>query len=173
MFFWRDRMQWWIPEIIWIKEANWRNVLLRGGNAADAAVAASICIGALNPHSSGLGGGFMMTFYKRLAPSFMVCKNDFLITACCHLFSLSVLSFLTSTDHILSPHSPLPYANEVIPSMIDPLYEPKEGHWLNFYIYPIKNSYISAVFIQSLIPNDPLCYPWCFSYSTLHFPILV
>uniref|UniRef100_A0A915AFG4 Uncharacterized protein n=1 Tax=Parascaris univalens TaxID=6257 RepID=A0A915AFG4_PARUN len=42
-----------------------RGVLLRGGNAADAAVAAAICIGALNPYSSGLGGGFMMTFYKR------------------------------------------------------------------------------------------------------------
>ncbi|VDM40622.1 unnamed protein product [Toxocara canis] len=42
-----------------------RDVLLRGGNAADAAIAVLICIGALNPYSSGLGGGFLLTLYKR------------------------------------------------------------------------------------------------------------
>uniref|UniRef100_A0A1I8B9B3 Gamma-glutamyltransferase n=1 Tax=Meloidogyne hapla TaxID=6305 RepID=A0A1I8B9B3_MELHA len=42
-----------------------RNVLLRGGNAVDAAISVSFCIGALNFPSAGLGGGFLMTFFRR------------------------------------------------------------------------------------------------------------
>nr|CAD2204235.1 unnamed protein product [Meloidogyne enterolobii] len=42
-----------------------RNVLLRGGNAVDAAISVSFCIGALNYPSAGLGGGFLMTFFRR------------------------------------------------------------------------------------------------------------
>nr|CAD2157895.1 unnamed protein product [Meloidogyne enterolobii] len=42
-----------------------RNVLLRGGNAVDAAISVSFCIGALNYPSGGLGGGFLMTFFRR------------------------------------------------------------------------------------------------------------
>ncbi|VDK86087.1 unnamed protein product [Onchocerca ochengi] len=35
-----------------------------GGNAIDATIAALICIGVVNPQSSGLGGGFLMTIYN-------------------------------------------------------------------------------------------------------------
>uniref|UniRef100_A0A0N5AGB3 Gamma-glutamyltransferase n=1 Tax=Syphacia muris TaxID=451379 RepID=A0A0N5AGB3_9BILA len=42
-----------------------RNVLLRGGNAADASIASLFCLGITNPQSSGIGGGFIMTFYNR------------------------------------------------------------------------------------------------------------
>ncbi|CAJ0580253.1 unnamed protein product, partial [Mesorhabditis spiculigera] len=41
-----------------------RNVLLAGGNAADAAVAALFCLGATDAHSSGLGGGHFLTYYN-------------------------------------------------------------------------------------------------------------
>lgn len=34
-----------------------KNVLLDGGNAADAAVTVALCIGVINSHSSGIGGG--------------------------------------------------------------------------------------------------------------------
>ena len=34
-----------------------------GGNAIDAAIATTICIGAVNPQSAGIGGGFLMTLY--------------------------------------------------------------------------------------------------------------
>ncbi|CAD6199901.1 unnamed protein product [Caenorhabditis auriculariae] len=40
-------------------------VLKKGGNAIDAAIAAMFCIGVVNPQSSGLGGGFLLTFYSK------------------------------------------------------------------------------------------------------------
>ncbi|KAM3716274.1 Glutathione hydrolase 1 proenzyme [Dirofilaria immitis] len=41
-----------------------RDILMLGGNAIDATVASLICIGVVNPQSSGLGGGFLMTVYN-------------------------------------------------------------------------------------------------------------
>ena len=35
--------------------------MLEGGNAVDAMIASFLCIGVVNPQSSGLGGGFLMT----------------------------------------------------------------------------------------------------------------
>uniref|UniRef100_A0A914EBI7 Gamma-glutamyltranspeptidase 1 n=1 Tax=Acrobeloides nanus TaxID=290746 RepID=A0A914EBI7_9BILA len=41
-----------------------RNILLKGGNAVDAAVAVLFCIGLMDTHSTGMGGGHIMTIYK-------------------------------------------------------------------------------------------------------------
>ncbi|XP_046438634.1 glutathione hydrolase proenzyme-like isoform X2 [Daphnia pulex] len=45
-----------------------RDVLVDGGNAVDAAIATVFCIGAVNPQSAGIGGGFHMTFYDPVGP---------------------------------------------------------------------------------------------------------
>lgn len=42
-----------------------------GGNVIDATIAALICVGVVNPQSSGLGGGFIMTIYNRLRSNFI------------------------------------------------------------------------------------------------------
>uniref|UniRef100_A0A0N5CQT0 Gamma-glutamyltranspeptidase 1 n=1 Tax=Thelazia callipaeda TaxID=103827 RepID=A0A0N5CQT0_THECL len=42
-----------------------RNILIKGGNAVDAAIASMFCLGVTNPQSSGIGGGFIMTLYNR------------------------------------------------------------------------------------------------------------
>lgn len=41
-----------------------RNILLKGGNAVDSAIASLFCIGVMDTHSSGLGGGHFMTIYN-------------------------------------------------------------------------------------------------------------
>uniref|UniRef100_A0A224YYL6 Gamma-glutamyltranspeptidase / glutathione hydrolase / leukotriene-C4 hydrolase n=1 Tax=Rhipicephalus zambeziensis TaxID=60191 RepID=A0A224YYL6_9ACAR len=42
-----------------------RNIMKKGGNLADAAVATMLCMGVVLPHSMGIGGGFMATIYLR------------------------------------------------------------------------------------------------------------
>lgn len=41
-----------------------RDVLIDGGNAVDSMIATLLCIGVVNPQSSGLGGGFVMTLFN-------------------------------------------------------------------------------------------------------------
>lgn len=41
-----------------------RDVLLNGGNAAEAAIATMVCDGATCPEYMGIGGGFIMTIYN-------------------------------------------------------------------------------------------------------------
>ncbi|KAK5975395.1 hypothetical protein GCK32_005652 [Trichostrongylus colubriformis] len=42
-----------------------RDVLIRGGNAVDAAIATVICEGGLRPHATGFGGGMVMLLHDR------------------------------------------------------------------------------------------------------------
>lgn len=47
-----------------IKTFLFRDILLQGGNAVESMISSLLCIGVVNPQSSGLGGGFLMTLYN-------------------------------------------------------------------------------------------------------------
>ncbi|CAF1417852.1 unnamed protein product [Adineta ricciae] len=52
-------------------------ILLRGGKAADAAIAASLCNGVLNAHSMGIGGGCVFLIYSRkLGKAFSIVERE-------------------------------------------------------------------------------------------------
>ena len=52
-------------------------ILKVGGTAVDSAVATMLCNGALHPQSSGVGGGFVMTVYKKdtASPDILVARE--------------------------------------------------------------------------------------------------
>lgn len=50
---------------LWCRLGIFRDILIRDGNAVDAAIATVVCMGAVHPHATGFGGGLMMIVHNR------------------------------------------------------------------------------------------------------------
>ena len=50
-----------------------RDIMAKNGTAADAMIATLICSGTVNPHSIGIGGGFVLTYFVKKVSVFYVC----------------------------------------------------------------------------------------------------
>ncbi|KAF8065580.1 GGT2 [Scenedesmus sp. PABB004] len=94
-----------------------RDVLAEGGHAADAAVAVALCLGVVNPSSSGLGGGAFITL--RLAngsAAFWDARETAPAAATADMFAVAVPGELPGLGALHAAHGRLPWARLVRPA---------------------------------------------------------
>ena len=126
-----------------------RNILKKGGSAVDAAIATTLCVGVINMHSTGIGGGgFMMVYDSHKRSAEMI---DFRETAPEHsdvdLFKGDPLNGIRGDIFLLCKHQWNTEWYQIDKKRIYP-HMWRYHFWLHFVFCPFNYTYICWCMIE-------------------------
>ncbi|KAG7476737.1 hypothetical protein MATL_G00086000 [Megalops atlanticus] len=151
-----------------------RDMLLQGGSAADAAIAALLCTSLVNPQSMGMGGGAIFTILEKSGQAKVINARERvpkthrpnLLKGCPENFQLvtgsqwiGIPGEIRAYELVHSRYGRLPWAKLFEPS----IRLAQEG----FPCPPVLSRYLQYPFIKPLVERSHLCEVFCNGNKTV------
>uniref|UniRef100_A0A8C2ZYT0 Gamma-glutamyltransferase 1 n=1 Tax=Cyclopterus lumpus TaxID=8103 RepID=A0A8C2ZYT0_CYCLU len=130
-----------------------RDILMKGGSAVDASIAALLCVGLMNAHSMGIGGGLFFTIYNAKTGTFTYVASLFpLLPWLVGGLSIAVPGEIRGYEMAHRRHGKLPWKDLFQPSIV----LAEKG-------FPLGRALASALSSKKniIIKDEALCEVFC------------